>query len=159
MLTEAERHQLVVKRNDTGRDVPAGTVTSLFAAQVRRTPQATAVAADGLSLSYNELNEQANRLAHRLVRLGVGPECPVGLLMERSVDLVVAQLAVVKAGGAYVPLDERAPVPRMRLLLVETGASVLLTEERGQPEREKSTITTLSWWTTYPCWMSRLKRP
>ncbi|MCA1676159.1 MAG: amino acid adenylation domain-containing protein, partial [Actinobacteria bacterium] len=132
MMTQAETHQVLEAWNDTDREVPAATVTSLFAAQVARTPEATAVATDEVSLSYAELEARANRLAHRLVRLGVGPECPVGLLMERSVDLVVAELAIVKAGGAYVPLDVRAPASRMRLLLAETAASVLLTDRRWE---------------------------
>ena len=101
---------------------------SLFADQVRRTPAATAVVADGVALSYEQLDALANRLAHRLIRLGVQPEQPVGLLMERSADLVVAELGIVKAGGAYVPLDARAPEERMRLLLMQSGASVLLTD-------------------------------
>src|SRR5207253_3124113 len=95
--------------------VPAGTVPSLFADQVARTPEATAVVADGVELSYAELEGRANRLAHRLVGLGVRAETAVGLLMDRSVDLVVAELAVAKAGGAYVPLDVRAPAERLRL--------------------------------------------
>jgi amino acid adenylation domain-containing protein len=104
----------------------------LFEAQVARTPEATAVVFEDTTLSYAELDARANRLAHRLVRLGVGPECPVGLLMERSVDLVVAELGIVKAGGAYVPVDVRAPASRMRLLLAETAASVLLTDRRWE---------------------------
>ncbi|MCA1682243.1 MAG: AMP-binding protein, partial [Actinobacteria bacterium] len=119
---------MLVEWNDTDCEVPAGTVASLFAEQVARAPDVTAVVFEGAEVSYAELNARANRLAHRLVRLGVGPECLVGLLMERSVDLVVAELAVVKAGGAYVPLDVRAPACRMRLLLVETAAFVLLTD-------------------------------
>ena len=128
LLTESERRRVVVQWNETDRELPVGTVASLFAEQVQRTPDATAVVTNDVTLSYGELDERANRLAHRLVRLGVGPECPVGLLVERSVDLVVAELAVVKAGGAYVPLDVRAPVSRMRFLLAETTASVLLTD-------------------------------
>ncbi|MGH3288108.1 MAG: amino acid adenylation domain-containing protein, partial [Streptosporangiaceae bacterium] len=75
------------------------------------------------------MDEQANQLAHRLIGLGVGAERPVGLLLERSVEFVVAELAVVKAGGAYLPLDVRAPVSRMGQLLVDAGVSVLMTDE------------------------------
>jgi amino acid adenylation domain-containing protein/non-ribosomal peptide synthase protein (TIGR01720 family) len=132
MLTEAESRQVLVEWNDTGRDVPTGALPTLFAQQVRRTPEATAVVADGVSLTYAELdarsNRLANRLANRLVRLGAGPECPVGVLMTRSIGLVIAELAVVKAGGAYLPVDVRAPAERMRLLLAEAGVSVLLTD-------------------------------
>ncbi|MCU1449929.1 MAG: hypothetical protein JWP02_2099, partial [Acidimicrobiales bacterium] len=128
LLGEDERQRVLVEWNDTDHEVPAGTLSSLFAEQVARTPDATAVVADGVALSYEELDDRTNRLAHQLVRLGVGMDQPVGLLMERSADLVVAELATVKAGGAYVPLDTHAPQERMRLLLAEAGASVLLTD-------------------------------
>jgi amino acid adenylation domain-containing protein/non-ribosomal peptide synthase protein (TIGR01720 family) len=126
ILGEAERRQVLYGWNDTDHELPAGTLSSLFAEQVRRSPDATAVAADGAALSYEQLEVRANRLAHRLIRLGVRPDQPVGLLMQRSADLVVAELAVVKAGGAYMPLDTRAPQERMGLLLAEAGAPVLL---------------------------------
>jgi amino acid adenylation domain-containing protein len=107
---------------------PAGTVLSVFDEQVARTPDAPAVLFDGVRLSYRELDARANRLAHRLIRLGVTPEDRVGVLLERSAELVVAVLAVVKAGGAYLPLDLRAPAGRMRLVLDEADAGVLLTD-------------------------------
>jgi amino acid adenylation domain-containing protein/non-ribosomal peptide synthase protein (TIGR01720 family) len=132
LMSDAERDQVTVEWNNTYRACPAETVPGLFAERVRQAPDATALIADGVSLTYAELNARANRLAHRLVRLGVRPERAVGLLMERSVDLVVAELAIVKAGGAYVPLDVRAPAERMRVLLRETGASVLLTDRAWQ---------------------------
>ncbi|MGH3616056.1 MAG: amino acid adenylation domain-containing protein, partial [Pseudonocardia sp.] len=77
-----------------------------------------------MELSYTELDQRANRLAHRLIGLGVTPEQPVGVLLERSVDFVVAELAVVKAGGGYMPMDVRAPVGRMQQLLAQAGVSV-----------------------------------
>ncbi|HEU5476173.1 MAG TPA: non-ribosomal peptide synthase/polyketide synthase [Actinophytocola sp.] len=132
LMSGAERNQVTVEWNNTYRECPAGTVAELFAERVRRNPDATALIADEESLTYAELNAQANRLAHLLIRLGARPEHAVGLLMERSVDLVVAELAIVKAGGAYVPLDVRAPAGRMRTLLRETGASVLLTDRAWQ---------------------------
>ena len=128
MMTAAEIQRVLVEWNDTDHDLPAGTVPSLFAEQVRRSPEATAVVTDGLSISYAELNNRANHLAHRLMRLGVRPEDRVGVLVERSVGLVVAVLAVVKAGGAYLPLDVRAPVERMQLVLTEARASVLIAD-------------------------------
>jgi amino acid adenylation domain-containing protein/non-ribosomal peptide synthase protein (TIGR01720 family) len=133
ILSGAERRRLLVEWNGTDIDVPVGTVASLFARQVRRSPGAIAVSADGVELTYAELDTRANRLAHRLVRLGVGPEDRVGVLVDRSVELVVAVLAVVKAGAAYVPLDVRAPAGRMRLVLAEAGASVLLTDRLWEP--------------------------
>src|ERR1700730_8507993 len=128
LLTDAQRHQVLVEWNDTGCALPAGTLASLFAAQARRTPAASAVVTDGAAMSYGQWDARATRLANRLVGLGVRPEQPVGLLMERSADLVVAELAIVKAGGAYVPLDVHAPQERMRLLLEETGVCLLLTD-------------------------------
>jgi amino acid adenylation domain-containing protein/non-ribosomal peptide synthase protein (TIGR01720 family) len=128
LLSTSERHTVLVEWNATDHEVPVDTLPSLFAAQVRRTPLATAVISDDTELSYAELDIQANRLAHRLIELGVRPEDRVGVLMERSVELVVAVLAVVKAGGVYLPLDTRAPADRMRLVLAEAGASTLLTD-------------------------------
>jgi amino acid adenylation domain-containing protein/non-ribosomal peptide synthase protein (TIGR01720 family) len=136
-MSETERYQVLAKWNDTDHEIPVGTVSSLFAEQVKCTPEATAVVTDDVSLSYAELDARANRLAHRLMRLGVQPECPVGLLMERSVDLVVAELAIVKAGGAYVPLDARAPASRMQLLLAETATLVLLTDRAWEPRAQE----------------------
>src|SRR5438270_10843327 len=89
-LTERRRQQVLVDWNDTEHDVPDGTLASLFAEQVRRTPDAMAVVTDGATLSYAELDTRANRLAHWLGQTGVRPEQPVGVLMDRTVDLVVA---------------------------------------------------------------------
>ena len=132
-LTAAERRQVLVEWNDTARPVPAGTVPGLFAVQARRTPDATAVACGAAGLTYRELAERSDRLAAHLIRLGVRAEDRVGLLMERSVEQVVAILAVLKAGGAYLPLDTRAPVDRMRLVLAEAGAGVVITDEDWAP--------------------------
>src|SRR5205823_6646716 len=101
-LTAAERRQVLVEWNDTARPVPAGTVPGLFAVQARRTPDATAVACGAAGLTYRELAERSDRLAAHLIRLGVRAEDRVGLLMGRSVEQVVAILAVLKAGGAYL---------------------------------------------------------
>jgi amino acid adenylation domain-containing protein/non-ribosomal peptide synthase protein (TIGR01720 family) len=128
MITEAQR-QVIGYWNDTTTTVPAGTIPELFALQVTRTPDATALVADGVELTYAELDRRANRLAHHLIGLGVGPEVPVALLVARSVELVVAELAITKAGGAYVPLDARAPVARLRLLVAETGATIVVTDQ------------------------------
>ncbi|MEY9850283.1 amino acid adenylation domain-containing protein [Streptacidiphilus sp. BW17] len=134
VLGEAESRQIVAEWNDTARPLVDATLPGLFAAQVARTPEAVAVVADGVELSYAELDARANAVARRLVDLGVGAECGVAVLMERSVELVVAVLAVVKAGGYYVPLDARYPLAHRRTIVGETGASVVLTdaESRGQ---------------------------
>jgi amino acid adenylation domain-containing protein len=133
ILTDDERRLLLDSGNDTARPIPTGTVPDLFAEQVRLTPDATAVVGDDGSLTYAELDVRANRLAHHLVRLGVGPERLVGVLVDRSIATVVAVLAVAKAGGAYLPLDVRAPAERLRLVLGGSGADVVLTDPRWEP--------------------------
>ncbi|WP_448322092.1 amino acid adenylation domain-containing protein [Streptomyces sp. CO7] len=120
-------------------DTPStgGSVQAAFAAQALRTPDVVAVRCAGRELPYRELDERANRLAHRLVGAGVGPEAPVAVLMERSVDLVVALLAVLKAGAFYLPLHSGSPLERMQWIVDETAAPVLLTDAamrgRGLP--------------------------
>lgn len=103
-------------------------VPDLFEAQVDRTPDRIALHAGGVSLRYAELEARANQLAHHLRALGVGPEDRVGICLERSVDLVVALLAVHKAGGAYVPLDLAHPAERIALIAEEARAAVVLTQ-------------------------------
>ncbi|HYE40489.1 MAG TPA: condensation domain-containing protein, partial [Ramlibacter sp.] len=97
--------------------------------QVRRTPEAIALVYGNQQLSYAELNRRANRLAHRLIELGVGPEVRVGLALERSVEMVVALLAVLKAGGAYVPLDPDYPAERLQWMVQDSGIALLLTQQ------------------------------
>ncbi|WP_437081354.1 amino acid adenylation domain-containing protein [Streptomyces sp. enrichment culture] len=120
-----------------GEGLGAGSVQAAFAAQALRSPDAVAVRCAGRELSYRELDEQANRLAHRLLESGVGAEAPVAVLMERSVDLVVALLGVLKAGAFYLPLHSGYPLERMQWIVDETSAPVLLTDramrERGLP--------------------------
>ncbi|MGH7411479.1 MAG: non-ribosomal peptide synthetase, partial [Candidatus Methylomirabilis sp.] len=128
--SEAERHRILVEWNQTEREYPRETtVHGLFEEQVERTPEAGAVVFEGEQLSYRELNRRANRLAHHLRGLGVGPEVPVGICMERSLEMVVGLLGILKAGGAYVPLDPAYPRQRLALLIRDTGMPVLLTEE------------------------------
>ncbi|KOV96729.1 non-ribosomal peptide synthetase [Streptomyces sp. NRRL B-3648] len=128
LLAPDRREQVLRAWNDTGTDLPEGTVAELFAAQVRRTPDAVALEAGDRHLTYRELDSRAEALAARLAGLGVRPERPVGVLMDRSVELVVTQLALVRTGGVYVPLDGRAPVERLRRTLAEAGAGLLLTD-------------------------------
>jgi amino acid adenylation domain-containing protein len=128
LLTEAELHQALWEWNDTARAFAGPNVLRrLIEAQVDWTPAAVAVTADEERLTYRELDRQANRLAHRLRRLGVGPDIPVGVYLERSLDLVVALLGALKAGGAYVPLDPGYPRERVELMLADSGAPVVLT--------------------------------
>ncbi|MFF7793120.1 non-ribosomal peptide synthase/polyketide synthase [Streptomyces sp. NPDC007991] len=137
ILTEREWQRCVVEFNATERPLPqAGTaVHRLFAEQAARTPDAPAVVTDDVELSYRELDARANRMAHRLRALGIGPESCVGVLQDRTADLVVSLLAVLKAGGAYVPLHSGYPAARMRQVMRESGAQVLLVD-RAMRERE-----------------------
>jgi amino acid adenylation domain-containing protein/non-ribosomal peptide synthase protein (TIGR01720 family)/FkbM family methyltransferase len=134
LLTQAERQQLI-EWNDTGAAAGADAplcLHELIAAQATRRPEAIAVVAAEGELSYGELDRRAGRLAHRLRRLGVGPEVLVGVAMERSLEMMVALLAVAKAGGAYVPLDPGYPAERLALILEDSGAPLVLTQERLQ---------------------------
>ncbi|MFD9739331.1 amino acid adenylation domain-containing protein, partial [Umezawaea sp. NPDC059074] len=127
-MSDDERDDVLRRWNDAHRDRPEGTIPALFTEQVRRSPNDLAVLADDETLTYGELDARANRLAHRLIALGVRPDHRVGLLAERSVNLVVAELAIAKAGAAYVPLDVRAPAARGARVLREADATVVLTD-------------------------------
>jgi non-ribosomal peptide synthetase component F len=128
-LTAAERAQALYEWNDTAR-VYGGAITlhGLFEAQAARTPDALAVSFEAESLTYRELDRRAGGLARRLAELGVGPEARVGVCMERSLDLMVALLAVLKAGGAYLPLDPDYPAERLGLVLADAAAPVVLVQ-------------------------------
>nr|QEO73558.1 AMP-dependent synthetase and ligase [uncultured bacterium] len=128
MLTEAERHQVVVAWNDTTVDVVEDQcVHELFAEQALRAPDAVALEYDNAVLTFAELDDRANRLAHHLVTRGVGPDVPVALCVERGFDMVIGMLGVLKAGGAYVPLDPAHPADRIDFVLRDTAAPILLT--------------------------------
>ncbi|MFF2326473.1 MULTISPECIES: non-ribosomal peptide synthase/polyketide synthase [unclassified Streptomyces] len=129
LMSDAERHQLLYGVNDTAAELPSAAVPTLFALQVRATPDAVAVVAGGTELTYAELDLRASRLARALIRQGVRPETPVAVMLDRSAELVVAILAIIKAGGAYVPLDSRFPSSRIDLILQESGAALVLTPE------------------------------
>ncbi|HEX7182531.1 MAG TPA: amino acid adenylation domain-containing protein, partial [Thermoanaerobaculia bacterium] len=134
VVPEAEAQQLLVQgrglRSDYPRDL---TIHDLFSAQARATPDAPAVEEEGERLTYRALNERANRLAHHLRSLGVGPDVRVGLGLNRSLEAVVAILAILKAGGAYVPLDPSYPQERLSFMLEEAAAPVVLTLARHAP--------------------------
>ncbi|MEU5348183.1 amino acid adenylation domain-containing protein, partial [Streptomyces sp. NPDC020766] len=127
VLAPAERKRILVEWNDTSREVPAATLPELFQAQAARTPDATAVVFEGDEVTYAELNERANRLARLLIDRGVGSESPVAVMVHRSVDLVVAFLAVTKAGGAYLPIDPDYPAERITYLLTDARPHLVLT--------------------------------
>jgi amino acid adenylation domain-containing protein/non-ribosomal peptide synthase protein (TIGR01720 family) len=130
LLTEADRQKMLVEWNST--TVPYTQdrcLHQLFEAQVERTPEAGALVWDGRQLTYCELNRRANQLAHHLQALGVGPEAPVGIYMERSLEIIVAIWGILKAGSAYVPLDPSYPKERMTFMLQDTQLPVLVTQE------------------------------
>ena len=125
-----ERQQLLVEWNQTARKYPRdSSVHELFEKQARRKPSATAIEMDDELVSYAELNRRANQLAHYLSKRGVKAESLVGVMMERSVEMVVALLGILKAGGAYVPLDAQYPPDRLTFMLEDAGVSVVITQE------------------------------
>ncbi|MER5303568.1 non-ribosomal peptide synthase/polyketide synthase [Streptomyces lasiicapitis] len=126
LLTADDRH-LLRRWNTTNRQVAPRSPVDVFAEQARRTPDATALSDDDSELTYRQLDGWSDRVAHRLLTDGLKPEDRVALLMDRSAELVVAQLAVLKAGGAYVPVDTRAPEDRRRALLDRAGVSARIT--------------------------------
>ncbi|HSE17131.1 MAG TPA: amino acid adenylation domain-containing protein, partial [Pyrinomonadaceae bacterium] len=132
LLTESETNQVLWDWNDTGRQYHSSySIHELIEAQAGSRPEATAVECDGKYLSYGELNGQANQLAHYLRRLGVGPEQRVGVCMQRSTEMVVALLGILKAGAAYVPLDAAYPQLRLKHMVADSGARILLVDEAG----------------------------
>ncbi|MGP3979456.1 non-ribosomal peptide synthetase, partial [Streptomyces sp. 8N114] len=129
LLDADEEHELLVERNDTQRpDVTPTPLPDLFQEQVDRTPHATALEHAGIHLTYAELNTHANQLAHHLNAYGVGPESRVALLLGRSVETVVAVLAVAKAGAAYVPIDPAYPRERVGFMVADSDAVLVLTK-------------------------------
>jgi amino acid adenylation domain-containing protein/non-ribosomal peptide synthase protein (TIGR01720 family) len=128
LLRDSERARVLEAWNATAAPAPEACVHELFEAQAERTPGAVAVVSGEATLSYAELDERANRLARRLVRLGVGPEARVALCLERGPEMMVAVLAILKAGGAYVPLDPAYPAERLAYMLEDSAARVLLTQ-------------------------------
>jgi len=128
LLTEKEQHQLLVAWNDTATDYPQDKcIHQLFEEQVERTPDAVAVVFEDEKLTYRELNNRANQLAHYLRSLGVEPEVLVGICVERSLEMIVGLLGILKAGGAYVPLDPNYPPERVDYILSNSAAQVLIT--------------------------------
>ena len=124
----------------TAWPVPETTLPDLFEAQVARDPDAVALIFGTQSLDYGELNARANRLAHHLIGLGVGPESLVGVCLERSVEMVVALLAILKAGGAYVPLDPDYPAARLTQMLADAAPAVVLTTSALQNRLPQTTF-------------------
>ena len=131
LLSAAERQQQLVEWNDTTKEFAnEAHLHELFEAQVRRTPNAVALSYEDTSLTYLELNERSNQLAHHLCSLGVGPDSPVALCLERGIEMIVGILGVLKAGGAYLPLDPVYPSERLAFMLADAKPRVLVTQQR-----------------------------
>ncbi|MDB9520160.1 amino acid adenylation domain-containing protein [Roseofilum reptotaenium CS-1145] len=132
LLTEAERHKLLVEWNNTTTDYPRDKcIHQLFEEQAERTPDAIAIIFGQEQLTYRALNQKANQLARYLQRLGVQPEALVGICVERSLELIVGILAILKAGGAYVPLDPNYPAERLSYMIADANVPVLVTTQDG----------------------------
>ena len=130
ILSENQRQQLLVEWDNTRVPYPEHTcVHELFEEQVERTPSAAAATFESESLSFRELNDRANQLAHYLRQLGAGPEQVVGLYLPRSVEMIIALLAIWKAGAAYVPLDPVLPKQRLAFMLADAQMPILLTRQ------------------------------
>jgi amino acid adenylation domain-containing protein/FkbH-like protein len=139
ILNETERHQLQVEWNNTQTDYPKDKcLHHLFEAQVAQTPDAIAVVFENQSLTYRELNNKTNQLAHYLDSLRVKPEVLVGLCIERSLEMVIGLLGILKAGGAYVPLDPSYPPERVAFMLEDSQVLVLLTQQKLKAQLPES---------------------
>ncbi|MEA2173844.1 MAG: hypothetical protein QOD00_1436 [Blastocatellia bacterium] len=130
LLSADERAQLIEEWNDTASPYTRRCIHELFERQAKKTPDAEALVFGNHRVTYRELDVKANRLAHHLRGLGVGPEALVAVYMERTADLLAGLLAILKAGGAYVPLDTRYPAKRLAFILEDTATPVLLTDSR-----------------------------
>ncbi len=131
MLMEYERRQVIEEWNRTQAEYPKDLrVHQLFERQAAKTPDALAVTFEGHSLSYRELDHRANQVAHSLRASGTGPDAPVGIYIDRSLEMIVGMLGILKAGGAYVPLDPAYPRERLEFMLRDSKLSVILTETR-----------------------------
>ncbi|HXQ73774.1 MAG TPA: amino acid adenylation domain-containing protein [Pyrinomonadaceae bacterium] len=138
LLSENEKRQLLIEWNDTAVAYQSDRcIHELFEAQVDQTPDDVALLFENEQLTYRELNEQANRVAHYLREAGVENGELVGLFTSRSLRMVVALLGILKAGAAYVPLDEKFPAERLEFMLRDSGVRVLLTEERLDTDWKK----------------------
>ncbi len=139
MLTTSEQQQILVEWNQTETEYPQDKcIHQLFEEQVEKMPDAIAVVFEDQQLTYQQLNEKANQLAHYLQEIGVKPEVLVGICIERSLEMIVGLLGILKAGGAYVPLDPNSPHERMEYLFADAQFSLLITKKRASLNFPKS---------------------
>ena len=144
ILSPQERRQLLIEWNNTQSVYPESEcIHRLFEIQAERQPESIAVTYDGRELSYGELNQSANQLAHHLISFGVGPEVIVGVYLDRSPDMIVSLLAILKAGGAYLPLDSYYPKPRIAFMIDDARVPVLLTRKSMLDELPQQAVTAI----------------
>lgn len=152
VLTEEERHHMLVEWNDTRADYPRDKcVHQLFEDHAEQTPDAPALFYGDQKLTYRELNQRANQLAHYLQTLGIGPNALVGVCLNRSLELMIGLLGILKAGGAYVPFDPAYPKERLAAMREDAQLQVLLTTEplkERLPENEAKIICLDNDWET-----------
>lgn len=154
LLSETEWHQILMEWNETRTDYPKEKcIHELFEEQAALTPDAVAVVFEKQQLTYQELNQRANQLAHYLQKLGVKPETLVGICIERSLEMIVGIFGILKAGGAYIPIDPAYPHERLNFILKDTQTPVLLTQQHlhekfsgnGIPSEERIGVNFPSW--------------
>ncbi|BAB74344.1 non-ribosomal peptide synthetase [Anabaena sp. FACHB-709] len=145
-LLTAQEAELLNNWNATSREYPTHEcIHELFAAQVERTPDAIALIFGEEAFTYREINIKANQLAYYLQTLGVKPETPVGICLERSPEMVIGMLAILKAGGFYVPLDPAYPDERLQYILDDAKVEVMLTQRRKDAKEEKKVVDLGDW--------------
>ena len=145
VLLPEERQRLLVEWNDTAVSYDTRPTPDLFRTQAEQTPEKTAVRSGEMALSYAQLEQQSNQMAHYLIEQGVTPNTLVGLAMNRSVDMLVALLGIWKAGGAYVPLDPDYPQARLAHMVTDSGMPILVTEAELQPRFADYDVRIVVW--------------
>ncbi|MGH3754123.1 MAG: amino acid adenylation domain-containing protein [Pseudonocardiaceae bacterium] len=138
ILGADERHRILVSWNPSVLDAAPATLVDLLEAQVRRTPDATALSDERASLTFAELDDRANRLAHVLIGAGVGPEAVVALIMPRTVEMIVAMVAVHQAGGAFLPIDPGYPDAHIAAMLADAQPVLVLTPDSPELAQARS---------------------
>lgn len=143
LMTASEENQILRTWNDTKRPIPDGTIPAIFTQVAEQTPNAIAVIYNEQQLTYRQLNERSNQLAHYLRKQGVGPDICVGVALDRSVEMVICILGILKAGGAYVPLDPTDPLERLSFIMADASVQILLTQEKMIDYLLGSQVTTV----------------
>jgi fengycin family lipopeptide synthetase D len=129
LVTDEEREKTIYGFNKTQMTFPDVHLHELFEEQVKRTPDYVAAEYEGETITYGELERRSNQLAHLLIQKGINPDTPVGLVMGRSIELVIAMMGILKAGGAYLPLDIEAPESRIKDILIDANAPICITNQ------------------------------